>query len=35
MQKLGADNLVDLIKTAVTLGLVDMPEEQNDKDIKQ
>ncbi len=34
MQKLGADNLVDLIKTAVTMGLVDMPEEQNDEDIK-
>ena len=34
MQKLGTDNLVDLIKTAVTMGLIDMPEEQNSEDIK-
>ena len=34
MQKLGADNLVDLIKTAVTMGLIDTPEEQNDEDTK-
>jgi FixJ family two-component response regulator len=34
MQKLDADNLVDLIKTAVTMGLVDMPEEYNDENTK-
>ena len=31
MQKLGADNLVDLIKTAVTMGLIDIPEEHSDE----
>ena len=35
MQKLDADNLVDLIKTAVTMGLVDMPKEYNDENTKQ
>lgn len=32
MKKLDADNLVDLIKTAVKMGLVEMPEERNDED---
>jgi FixJ family two-component response regulator len=35
MQKLGVDNLVDLIKTAVSMRLVDMPEENNDENTKQ
>jgi two-component system response regulator FixJ len=34
MQKLGVDNLVDLIKTSVMLGIIDMLEEQNGDDIK-
>jgi FixJ family two-component response regulator len=32
MHKLGVDNLIDLVKRAVEMGLVELPEKKNDND---